>query len=164
MGLVTPDYGLVFWMLLSFLIVLFILKKFAWKPVLQMIKEREKTISDSLNSAQAAKLEMIQLKEQNDKILAEARNERDLLLREAKETKDKIIKSSEHEAKERANKIIEDAQREIENQKNKALSEIKDKVAELSINIAEKILKRELASDSKQNEFLNSLINETKLN
>jgi F-type H+-transporting ATPase subunit b len=164
MGLVTPDFGLLFWMALSFLIVLFILKKFAWKPIMQIIKDREKTIEESLNSAQNAKLEMLQLKEQNEKILAAARLERDVLLREAKETKDKIVRSSEIEAKQRANKIIEDAQIEIENQKNKAIAEIKDKVAELSVQIAEKILKKELASDSKQTEFLNSLINETKLN
>ncbi len=164
MGLVTPDFGLLFWMALSFLIVLFILKKFAWKPILHMIKDREKTIEESLNSAQNAKLEMLQLKEQNEKILATARAERDILLKEAKETKDKIVRSSELEAKQRANKIIEDAQIEIENHKNKAIAEIKDKVTELSVQIAEKILKKELYPESKQTDFLNSLINETKLN
>jgi len=164
MGLVTPDFGLVFWMSLSFLLVLFILKKYAWKPILQMLKDREKTITDSLNSAQNAKLEMQQLKAENEKILATARAERDVMLREAKEAKDLIIKNSEHEARERANKIIENAQLEIESQKNKALAEIREKVAEISITIAEKILRRELATENKQQNFLENLINDTKLN
>jgi len=164
MGLVTPDFGLVFWMTLSFLLVLLVLKKFAWKPILQILKDREKTIEASLNSAQNAKLEMQQLKAENEKILAQARAERDILLKEAKETKDMIIKNSETEAKVRANKIIENAQLEIENEKNKALSEIKEKVAELSIEIAEKILRKELAVENKQQSFIESLINETKLN
>lgn len=164
MGLVTPDFGLLFWMALSFLILLTILKKFAWKPVLQMIKEREKTIEESLKSAENAKLEMKQLQAKNEEIISTARLERDNLLKEAKETKDKIIKSSETEAKEKANKIIEDAYIEIENQKNRAIAEIKDKVTELSVQIAEKILKNELSSASKQAEFLDSLIKETKLN
>ncbi len=164
MGLVTPDFGLLFWMSLSFLIVLLLLKAFAWKPILQMIKTREKTIEESLNSAENAKLEMKQLQAKNEQIIAEARAERDLLLKEAKETKERIVKASETEAKEKANKIIEDAYLEIENQKNKAISEIKDKVTELSVQIAEKILKNELSSASKQSEYLDSLIKETKLN
>lgn len=164
MGLVLPDFGLIFWMTISFLILLFVLKKFGWKPILQIIKDREKTIEESLNSAQNAKLEMQQLKEQNEKILAEARADRDVLLKEAKEIRDKMIKSSEQEAKIRANRILEDAQIEIENLKNSAISEIKDKVVELSVQVAEKILKKELSSDLKQKEYLEGLINETKLN
>jgi len=164
MGLITPDFGLLFWMLVSFGIVLFILKKFVWKPVLKTLKDRDNSIADSLNSAKKAREEMSKLQDDNKKIIAEARAERDELLKDAKITKDNIIRQSEIEAKERANKIIANAQMEIENQKNKALAEIKEKVAELSIDIAEKILKRELKDENSQSEYVGSLIKDIKLN
>ncbi len=164
MGLVTPEFGLLFWMLLAFGVTLFILKKFVWKPVLKTLKDRDNSIADSLNSAKKAREEMSKLKDDNKKILAEARAERDELLKDAKVTKDNIIRKSEEEAKVRANKIITNAQLEIENQKNKALAEIKEKVAELSIDIAEKILKRELKDQTSQSDYVGSLISEIKLN
>lgn len=164
MGLVTPDFGLLFWMLVSFGIVLIILKKFVWKPVLKTLKDRENTISDSLNSAKKAREEMANLQAENKKIIAEARAERDELLKDAKITKDNMIRSAESEAKAKADKIIADAQLEIESQKNKALSEIKTKVAELSIDIAEKVLRKELKDDTKQTDYVNGLVNEIKLN
>jgi len=164
MGLVTPDYGLVIWMLISFGIVLFILKKFAWKPILKIIKDREKTIENSLNSAKQAREEMKKLEADNKKILAEARAERDALLKDAKMTKEKIIKQSEEEAKTKANKILENAQTEIENQKRKALDQIKKEVAFLSVDIAEKILKKELEPASKQKDYIDGLIEEIDLN
>jgi len=164
MGLVTPDFGLLFWMLVSFGIVLFILKKFVWKPVLKTLKDRDNSIADSLNSAKKAREEMSKLQKDNKKILTEARAERDNLLKDAKVTKDNIIRQSEVEAKERANKIIANAQLEIENQKNKALAEIKEKVAELSVNIAEKVLKRELQDQKAQSDYVGSLIADIKLN
>ncbi len=164
MGLVMPDFGLVFWMSVSFLIVLFILKKFAWKPILQTLKDREKLIADSISSAHDAKEEIKQIKLENQKVLAEAKIERDNLLKEAMETKKQIIKSTENEAKAIYDKAVADAQKEIENQKNKALAEIKDKVAALSVEIAEKILKRELEDENKHQNFIHSLIAETNLN
>ena len=164
MGLVTPDFGLIFWMLVSFGVVLFILKKFVWKPVLKTLKDRENSITDSLDSAKKAREEMSKLQDDNKKILSKARAERDELLKDAKTTKDNIIRQSELEAKEKANKIIANAQLEIENQKNKALAEIKEKVAELSIDIAEKVLKRELKDEKAQSDYVGSLIEDIKLN
>lgn len=162
MGLVTPDFGLVFWMVVSFGAVLFILKKFAWKPILQALKDRENSIENALNSAKRAKEEMALLKSENEKILQEAKQERDKLIKEARETKDKIVREAESEAKVRANKMIEDAKAEIENEKMKALDEVKSKVAELSIAIAGKILKSELSSDSKQKDYIQKMLDEVK--
>ena len=164
MQLVTPDIGLLFWMLLSFGIVLFLLKKFAWKPILKVLKDRDTTIAKSLNSAKEAREEMKKLAEDNKKVLAEARKERDEMLKDAKVTKDRIIRESEDEAKVRANKIIADAQVAIESQKQKALDDVKEKVAELSISIAEKILKNELEDENKQTKYIDSLIKDVKLN
>ena len=164
MQLVTPDIGLLFWMLLSFGIVLFLLKKFAWKPILKVLKDRDTTIAKSLNSAKEAREEMKKLAADNKKVLIEARKERDELLKDAKVTKDRIIRESEDEAKVRANKIIADAQVAIESQKQKALDDVKEKVAELSISIAEKILKNELEDKNKQTKYIDSLIKDVKLN
>ena len=164
MGLVTPDFGLLFWMLISFGLVVFILKKFAWKPILQALKDREYTIAESLSSAENAKIEMKNLHAENKKIMQQARAERDTLLREAKASRDKIIRQSEEEAKNRANKILEDAHKEIINQKKLAIEEIKEEVAELSVQIAEKILTKELQAENKQKEYINGLLEEVKLN
>ena len=164
MQLVTPDIGLLFWMLLSFGILLFLLKKFAWKPILKVLEDRDTTIAKSLNSAKEAREEMKKLAEDNKKVLAEARKERDEMLKDAKVTKDRIIRESEDEAKVRANKIIADAQVAIESQKQKALDDVKEKVAELSISIAEKILKNELEDENKQTKYIDSLIKDVKLN
>ena len=164
MGLLLPDYGLLFWMLLSFSIVLFILRKFAWKPILKVLKDRDETIAKSIDSAKQAKEEMERLHEDNKKILAEARRERDKLLKNATDTKNKIIRQAEEEAKTKANQIMQDTHLEIENQKQKIISEIKKEVAELSINIAEKIIKKELQPENKQKMYINELIDEIQLN
>lgn len=164
MGLVTPDFGLLFWMLLSFCILLFILKKFAWKPILKMLQDREDEINKSLESASAAKAEMAKLNAENEEILRQARAEREAMLREAKETKDKIVAEAQAAAKLEADKIIAAARAEIAAEKEAAMAELSGKVADLSIEIAEKILKRELDSATKQGDYVKDLVKTISLN
>ncbi len=164
MNLVTPNIGLLFWMLVSFGIILFILTKFAWKPILQMLKERESSIEDALNSAKKAKEEMSKLQADNERIIAEAKLERDKMLKEARTIKDNIINEAKLQASVEGNKMIEAARLTIETEKNAALTEIKNQVASLSISIAEKILKHELQKDKKQDELISQTLQEVGLN
>jgi len=164
MELITPGLGLVFWMVLSFSIILFILKKFAWKPILEALKERENTIDTALKSADKAREEMGQLKADNEKIIKETKNIRDRLLKEARQVKDEIIVEAKQKANSEATKIIADAKRKIENEKEAALDEIKNQVAGFSVEIAEKILKKKLEKSKDQQNLINELINEIKIN
>lgn len=164
MELVTPGIGLVFWMLLSFSILLFLLKKFAWKPILNMLKVRESFIEQALQSAEQAKEEMARLQSDNEKIINEAKLERDKLIKDARETKDKIISDAKADAQIEAQKIINNAHLSIVQEKLAAVKEIKNQVAILSVDIAEKILRKELAAENKQRDFVDSLIGEAKLN
>jgi len=163
-GLLTPDLGLFIWNLLAFLILFFILKKTAWKPILKSLNEREKGISDSLATAERVKAEMAQLKSENEALLAKAREERASLLKEARETKDKIINEAKDQAKLEASKIITDAQAAIEQQKMAAITEVKNQVGNLVIEVSEKILRRELSNKSEQEKYIKDLANEVKLN
>ena len=133
MGLVTPNPGTIFWMLIIFGIVLFILRKFAWKPILNALKDREESISQALNSAEEAKKEVAGLKADNEKIIAEARQEKNVILREAKEIKEKIISEAKEKAAEETNKSIVLAKQQIEAEKTAAINEMKRQVAELSV-------------------------------
>lgn len=164
MNLVTPDFGLLFWMVLSFAILLFILKKFAWKPVLKMIKEREDSIAKQLDSAKAAKEQMEQLTAENEKIMRQARAEREEMLRDAKATKDKIVAEAQDAAKIEADKIIAAARLEIQAEKDAAMAELSEKVGQLSVEIAEKILRRELSNETKQGDFMKKLVADISLN
>lgn len=164
MELVKPAFGLVFWMFVSFGLILFLLKKFAWKPILAMLDEREKTIADALNAAQKAKEEMTALRAGNEKLLQEARNERDNLLKEARDAKEAIINEAKVKAGEEANKLLAIARENISNEKMAAITELKNYVATLSIEIAEKVLKQELADSNKQKELVQTLLKDTKLN
>ena len=164
MELITPGLGLVFWMVLSFSVILFILKKFAWKPILKALKERENTIDTALKSADKAREEMEHLKADNEKIIKEAKNIRDNLLKEARQVKDKIISEAKQKANSEANIIIADAKRQIENEKEAALDEIKNQIAGFSVEIAEKILKKKLEKTKDQNDLINELIDEIKIN
>ncbi len=164
MELVKPAIGLIFWMSLTFLIVLFILKKFAWKPILGMIKERETSIETALNAAMKAKEEMASLQESNEKLLMAARAERDNLLKEAREVKDGIIAEAKTKAALEANKLISSARETINNEKMAAITELKNHVAAMSIEIAEKIIRHELANDEKQKTLMASLLKEVSLN
>ncbi len=164
MELITPGLGLVFWMVLSFSMLLYILKKFAWKPILKALKERENTIDTALKSADKAREKMEQLKADNEKTIKEAKNIRDSLLKEARQVKDKIIVEAKQKANSEATKIIADAKRKIENEKEAALDEIKNQVAGFSVEIAEKILKKKLEKTKDQKDLINKLIDEIKIN
>lgn len=164
MRLLTPDFGLIIWTALAFLIVLYILGKFAWKPILKSLKERETGIADSLATAEKVKAEMAQLKSENEALLAKAREERAHLLKEARDTKDRIINEAKEQAKIEANKIITDAQAAIQQQKMAALTDVKNQVGNLVIEVAEKVLRRELNNKAEQEGFIKQLANEVKLN
>lgn len=164
MELVQPGIGLVFWMLLSFTLLLIILRKFAWKPILSALKERENSIENALQSAQKAKEQMEQLTSDNEKIINEAKKERDRLMKEAREVKEKIISDAKEIALVEAHKLTEASRQAIENEKAAAMTEIKNLVATLSIEIAEKIMRQSLENNDKQKELIQSLLNDVKMN
>ncbi len=164
MGFVTPDYGTIFWMVIIFGIVLFILKKFAWGPILKALKDREKSISDALNSAEKARKEVAGLKASNEQIIAEARKEKDHILKEALSIKDKIVAEAKAQANAEAQKSIESARQQIEAEKTAAISEIKKQVAELSVMIAEKVIKKQLENPKDQEKLVQDMLNDLKLN
>lgn len=162
--LVKPELGLVIWMTVTFLIVLFVLGKYAWKPILKAVHDREGNIADSIATAEKVRLEMAQLKNENEALLAQAREERAVMLREAKATKDKIINDSREEAKVLAAKIIADAQASINNQKMAALTDLKNQVGNLVIEVSEKVLRRELGNKAEQETYIRQLAADAKLN
>ena len=155
--------GLFFWQTIIFVILIFLLKKFAWSPILKAVNDREQGIKDALDSAEAAKKEMQSLQADNEKIMKEARAERDSLLKEARDLKNSMISQAKSEAKFEAQKIIESANEAILNEKNAAVSDIKKQVASLSIEIAEKLLKEKLSDDNKQMKIVEDLIKDVKL-
>jgi F-type H+-transporting ATPase subunit b len=164
MNLVTPGIGLIFWTTITFVLLLLLLGKFAWKPILSAIRTREKGIEDALASAESALKDMRELKSNNEKILAEARNERDALLKEARDTKDAIIAEAKAKSQSEADRIMASTREQIINEKNAAVAELKNQVAILSIEIAEKILRSELSSDEKQKALVNNLMKDVNLN
>jgi len=164
MELVTPGIGLLFWMLVMFGIVLWVLKKFAWKPILNALRDREMSIQDALLSAENARKEMEELKAGNELLLAEARLERDRILKEGKDMKVQMISQAKEEAFEEAKKIVQAAKEDIEQEKNAAILDIKVKVTELSVVIAEKILREKLGDSEEQKQLIDKLMNEIKLN
>lgn len=164
MDLVTPEVGLLFWTTVSFLIFFGILRKFAWKPILGAIKDRETSIESALSKAEAAKEEMARLTSENDHLLKEARIERDNILREAKKMKDQIVSDAKETAAKEGARMLEKARMEIDNQTAIALATVKDQVASLSIEIAEKILQKQFAEQHKQDELVADLLKEVKLN
>jgi F-type H+-transporting ATPase subunit b len=164
MELVKPEFGLVFWMTVSFLIVVFILRKFAWGPILSSLKERETSIEDALNAAKKAKDEVANMKAENEQLLKLARNERDMMLKEARDTKDAIVNEARAKAQTEADRMIASARESIQNEKMAAITELKNQVATLSIEIAEKVIRQQLASDDKQKALVNDLLKDVKLN
>ncbi len=164
MDLLTPEFGLFFWTLLAFLTVFFILRKFAWKPILNMLGEREQGIADSIATAERVRNEMSQLKSENEKLLAQAREERTLMLKEAKDAKDKIINDAKEQAKTEANKIIIDAQQQIQQQKMAALTEVKNEIGNLAVEVAGKILRKQLSAADGQEMYMKMIADDIKLN
>ncbi|MDA3892961.1 MAG: F0F1 ATP synthase subunit B [Salinivirgaceae bacterium] len=164
MDLVTPAIGLVFWTVLIFLILLVLLGKFAWKPILNAVKERTDSIREALSSAEKAKEEMAKLQADNEVILKEARIERDKIIKEARDLKDQTIAEAKNQAKAESDAIIASAKAAIENEKRAAINEIKDQVAKLSVEIAEKILAKELSDKDNQKALIEDLLNKTNIN
>ena len=162
--LVSPDPGLFIWSTVAFLILFFLLSKFAWKPIVKALDERERSIEDALSKAEMAKVEMAKLISENEDLLKEARVERDSILKEAKEIKDQIINDAKDQAKIEGAKLIEKAKDEITNQKLAAMAEIKNQVSSLSLAIAEKVLRKQLEDQDKQQALVNDLLKEVKLN
>jgi len=161
--LVTPEIGLVAWTTVSFVVLFFILAKFAWKPIMGAIDERERFIEDSLLKAEAAKDEMSRLTNENEALLKQARSERDAILSEAKKVKDQIISEAKEAAHTEGARQIELARIEINNQKAIAMADVKNQVASLSLEIAEKILKKQFEDQQKQDELVSQLLKEVKL-
>lgn len=164
MKLVTPDFGLVIWMSLTFLTVLFLLSKFAWKPILKMIKDREESIEGALQSAEKAKQEMVRLQSNNENLLREAQLEREAMLKAARDAKDAMINDAKATAKAEADRMISLAREAINNEKQAAVTELKNQVTQLSLQVAEKLIREQLSSDEKQKELANKLVAELKLN
>jgi len=164
MELLVPEIGLVIFQTIAFLLLMFVLAKFAWKPVLAAIKQREHDIDEALNKAELAKQEMVRLAAQNEESMKEARAERDLILKEAKALKDSIVNEAKHQAQTEGAKLIEKAKIEIENQKKAALAELKDQVSTLSIDIAERVLRNQLTDKAKQQDLVAGLLKDVELN
>lgn len=164
MELLTPELGLFVWTLVAFLVVLFILKKFAWKPILNALNERETGIAASIAAADRVRKEMAQMQSENEKLMMQAREERTAMLKEAKETRDRIVNEAKDAAKAEANKIIADAQQQIQSQKMAALTEVKNEIGQLAVEVAEKVLRRQLATSEAQSAYADLLAEEVKLN
>ncbi|HLO69430.1 MAG TPA: F0F1 ATP synthase subunit B [Flavipsychrobacter sp.] len=164
MDLLTPELGLFVWTLLAFLIVFFILRKFAWKPILNSLHERETGIADSIAAAERVKKEMSQMQADNEKLMMEARAQSAQMLKEAKEMKDSIINKAKEETKVVADKMIADAQQQIQQQKMAALTEVKNEIGKLAVEVAEKVIRKQLATAESQNDYAQMLAEEIKMN
>jgi F-type H+-transporting ATPase subunit b len=156
--------GLFFWQTLLFVLLLLLLKKYAWKPMLNAVNDREEGIKNALDSAEKAKREMENLQADNQKLLKEARAEREAMLKEAREIKNKMIEDAKEQAKEEAGKLVTQAQASIETEKKAAIAELKAQVANLSIEIAEKVVREELSNKDKQMKLVESMLGEATLN
>ena len=164
MELVTPGFGLVFWTTVSFLILLVLLRKFAWKPILSAVNDREESIEEAIQQAQKAREEMANLKADNERILNEARAERDQMLKEAREIRENMINESKNTAKVEAEKILTSARESIENEKKAAIIELRNTVGTLAIEVAEKVLRDELSNKDKSKKLVDEFLSEIELN
>ena len=164
MKLLTPEFGLLLWTTLAFLIVFFILKKLAWPAIIKGLRDRENIITDSLATAQKVKEEMLLMKSENEALLAKAREERALMLKDARETKDRIINEAKEQAKVEANKIMTETQAAINAQKMAAITEVKNQVGKLVIEVSEKVLRKELGNKDAQEAHIKGLVDGVKLN
>ncbi len=162
--MIEPGIGLLFWMTLTFVILLVLLAKFAWKPILNAVNEREVTIVDALNQAKLARQEVENLKAENEVILREAKAERDQILKEAREIKDRIVGEAKDAARLEGDKMIEQARQTIASEKAAAVADIKTQIGTLSLDIAESILKNKLDTDTAQNELVSNILNTSNLN
>lgn len=164
MQLLLPKLGLILWTLIAFGIVFYILAKYAWKPILKSLDEREKNISDSILSAENMRKEMDGMKSENEALLAKAREERSQMMREAKEIRDKMIQDAKEQARKETNKIVADAQSVINQQKMAAITDLKNQVGNLVLEVSEKVLRRELNNKEEQEKYIQQLAQKVELN
>lgn len=164
MQLLTPGVGLIIWQTIVFVLLFLLLAKLAWKPIILSLNDRERTIQDALDTAEKARLEMSQLKSDNEKLLSEAREERDRILRQARDVSSKLREEGQLEAKRISDKIIDDARAAINLEKESALSDVKAQVAMFSLDIAEKLIKKNLSGDKAQRELVESYVKDLKIN
>jgi len=164
MDLITPDFGLIFWQTLIFLIVLFVLSKFAWKPIIGALKSREASIEGALKSAEKARDDIELLKEENKKLIAEAKSERDKIIKEAQNSASIMHDKAKVEAQKTGDRLIEEARASIRSEKESALKAIKDQVAHLSILVSAKLLKKNLEGDKAQEDLIQDYIKDLKIN
>jgi F-type H+-transporting ATPase subunit b len=164
MDLLTPDLGLFIWTLLAFLIVFFILKKFAWGPILRTLGDRERGIAESIAAADRVKAEMAQMKSENEKLMQQAREERGAMLKEAKQMSEQIVAKAKEDTRLIADKMIADAQQQIQQQKMAAMTDVKNQIGTLAVEVAEKILRQQLSTESAQNAYNSLLAQDVKLN
>lgn len=162
--LVLPDIGLVFWNTIAFLVLLIVLGKFAWKPMLKAINERESGIEEALLKADKMKAEISAMQNENEALLAKAREERATIIKEAKEASEKMVNDAKEKAKSEYERIISDAQSAIAQQKNAAMIDVKNQVGALVINVAEKVLRKELSNKAEQESYIKQIAEEVKLN
>jgi len=160
MELISPGIGLIFWMLVSFSLLMFVTFKFIWPAILGGIKEREDEIANSLEEAKKAREEMKSLKSDNEALIREAKDQRDIILKEAKQIRADMISEAKNTASQEGQKMIEEAKKRINQEKTAAITELKNEVADLSIKIAEKLIKTELKPENKKAELMSKLINE----
>ena len=160
MSLLLPDSGLLFWMTLVFLVVFFILKKWGFPPIIKMVNERKEYIDESLAKAEEANLRLANIQKQGEELLMEAREKQAQILREASETRETIVGQAQEKAREESARILSEAKAEIESQKQAAIRDIRSQVAELSVQIAEKILHKELSGSAEQTQLIDSLLDE----
>ena len=158
------SFGLFIWQVVIFVGLIFLLKKFAWKPILDAVNEREQGIKNALESAENARNEMQNLQADNQRILQEARAERDAMLKDAREMKEKMVADAKNEAQEQGQKMIDQAKAAIESEKNAAMADLKSQVATLSLSIAEKVLKDELSNKESQTKLVEKMLGDVKLN
>lgn len=164
MQLLSPGIGLIFWTFIAFIVVFVILKKFAWKPILTALKEREASIANAIASAESMKAEMALMQSENQSLLDQARDERAAIMKEAKDVSAKMISEAKEKAKVEYDRIIADAQAAIQQQKNAALTEVKNQVGKLVIEVSEKVLGRELSSKTEQENFIKQQVESVNLN
>jgi len=164
MDLLSPELGLFFWTLLAFLIVFFILRKYAWRPILSSLNDREKGIADSIAQADRVRKEMSALQAQNETLLAQAREERQTMLREAKDAGEKMVAEAKERAKTEADRMIAEARQQIEQQKMAALTDVKNQIGSLAVEVAEKVLRKNLSSDAAQADYARELVENVNLN
>lgn len=162
--LVSPGIGVIFWMIIAFGILAFILMKWGWPVILKSLNEREKAISDALNAAEETKKQMAQLQAKNDDLLKEAKQQRDEILRNARLTSEQIIEDARAKATVEADRIVESARENINYEKLKAMHDLKNQIATLSIEIAEKLIKEELSDKEKANDLVSRELQNAKLN